>query len=406
MRVLAYSLPMPGHVFPFLPILQELARRGHDVAMATGQALLDTVRGAGVRAMGVGGVLEAPTEDWQVRTLRAARSLEQKVVSGRAASAADLERLIAAERPDLLMLDPLVWGGLIAAEASGLPWAPLAHTPLLLTARGPRLFGPGLAPAQGRLGRWREALLARGMRLLFDAPLPALNDVRLARGLGPLPSTVDHLKRAPLTIACTSPPFEYTRDDWLPSLRFVGPISWEPPAAGGPELDVAATQPLIVVASSSHYQADDILSDVALAALRNEPVTVVVTKPAGELPTSPPANARVVRYAPHGPLLERAACLVCHGGLGVTQKALALGVPVVAVPFGRDQFEIARRLEVSEAGVYLRREQLRPGRLREAVRLATTRRPGALRIAAAFAAAGGVRVAADEVEALAARWPR
>ena len=41
------------------------------------------------------------------------------------------------------------------------------------------------------------------------------------------------------------------------------------------------------------------------------------------------------------PILEIAACVVCHGGMGITQKALAAGVPVCAVPFGRDQPEVA-----------------------------------------------------------------
>jgi hypothetical protein len=36
--------------------------------------------------------------------------------------------------------------------------------------------------------------------------------------------------------------------------------------------------------------------------------------------------------------------------MGATQKALAHGVPVCAVPFGRDQLEVARRVEVAAAG--------------------------------------------------------
>ena len=35
---------------------------------------------------------------------------------------------------------------------------------------------------------------------------------------------------------------------------------------------------------------------------------------------------------------------VTHGGIGATQKALARGVPVCVVPFGHDQFEVARRV--------------------------------------------------------------
>ena len=64
-----------------------------------------------------------------------------------------------------------------------------------------------------------------------------------------------------------------------------------------------------------------------------------------------PANARVERFVPHGAVLDRAVCAVTHGGMGATQKALARAVPVCAVPFGRDQLEVARRVEVAEAGL-------------------------------------------------------
>jgi UDP:flavonoid glycosyltransferase YjiC (YdhE family) len=84
--------------------------------------------------------------------------------------------------------------------------------------------------------------------------------------------------------------------------------------------------------------------------------------------------------------------------MGATQKALAHGVPVVAVPFGRDQREVARRVEVSGAGVRLPASRLSPDRLRAAVQAAMARREGAARVAAGFAAAGGPPAAADALE--------
>jgi acyl-CoA synthetase (AMP-forming)/AMP-acid ligase II len=63
-----------------------------------------------------------------------------------------------------------------------------------------------------------------------------------------------------------------------------------------------------------------------------------------------PHDAHIERFVPHGPILRRAAAVVCHGGMGVTQKALAAGVPVCVVPFGRDQLEVARHVEVAGAG--------------------------------------------------------
>jgi UDP:flavonoid glycosyltransferase YjiC (YdhE family) len=84
--------------------------------------------------------------------------------------------------------------------------------------------------------------------------------------------------------------------------------------------------------------------------------------------------------------------------MGATQKALAHGVPVCAVPFGRDQAEAARRVEVAGAGSRLSAARLGPERLRAKVREAIGRRDGAERIARAFAAAGGAGAAADAFE--------
>jgi UDP:flavonoid glycosyltransferase YjiC (YdhE family) len=86
--------------------------------------------------------------------------------------------------------------------------------------------------------------------------------------------------------------------------------------------------------------------------------------------------------------------------MGITQKALAAGVPVCVVPFGRDQFDVARHVEVAEAGTRLPASRLRPDRLRKAVREAMGKRAGAERIASAFAAAGGPRAAVDALEGL------
>ena len=62
-------------------------------------------------------------------------------------------------------------------------------------------------------------------------------------------------------------------------------------------------------------------------------------------------TSRVERFVSHAAVLERAAAVVCHGGMGIVQKAIAAGVPIAAVPFGRDQPEVARRVVEAGAGV-------------------------------------------------------
>jgi UDP:flavonoid glycosyltransferase YjiC (YdhE family) len=114
-----------------------------------------------------------------------------------------------------------------------------------------------------------------------------------------------------------------------------------------------------------------------------------------------PANARVERFVAHSPILERAACAITHGGAGATQKALAHGVPVCVVPFGRDQLEVARRAELAGAGTRLPARRLTVKRLRAKVREAMEKRGGAWRVADGFARAGGSVSAADAFEQLA-----
>jgi UDP:flavonoid glycosyltransferase YjiC (YdhE family) len=86
--------------------------------------------------------------------------------------------------------------------------------------------------------------------------------------------------------------------------------------------------------------------------------------------------------------------------MGATQKALAHGVPVCAVPFGRDQPEVARRVEQARAGTMLPATRLGPNRLRAKVLEAIACREGAARVAAGYRATGEAQAAADAFEAL------
>jgi UDP:flavonoid glycosyltransferase YjiC (YdhE family) len=66
-----------------------------------------------------------------------------------------------------------------------------------------------------------------------------------------------------------------------------------------------------------------------------------------------PENVDVVRAAPHREVLREAQLVVTHCGHGTTVKALAAGVPIVGLPMGRDQLDVAARLVHAGAGVRL-----------------------------------------------------
>ena len=235
---------------------------------------------------------------------------------------------------------------------------------------------------------------------MADHYLPPVNALRAGLGLEPLRHFEELFLRSQRFILFTAEPHEYPRSDWPESVRLVGPLTWEP-ATPPPAWLSAETRPIVLVTASTVYQRDDKLISTALTALAHEDLAVIATTGALDPTTfDAPGNARVEAFLPHGPILKRAACVVSHGGMGITQKSLAAGVPVCVVPFCRDQFEVARRVEVSSAGTRLHHKRLTAERLREAVRATIRMRPGAQGVAEAFARAGGAQAAADAVEEL------
>jgi UDP:flavonoid glycosyltransferase YjiC (YdhE family) len=149
------------------------------------------------------------------------------------------------------------------------------------------------------------------------------------------------------------------------------------------------------------YQKDAQLIQVTLDALADAPVSVVATTCSRDPARyRVPANAVVHRFVPHRMVLPRTVCVVSAGTMGVTQKALLAGVPVCAVPMGRDQWEVARRVESCGAGVWLPAARLNAGRLRLAVDAAIARKPAADAVSVALRSGGGAPAAAKALESL------
>jgi len=407
MKILAYTSPARGHLYPLVPTLDELAARGHSVAVRTLSPAVETMSSHGFDAAPIAARIEAiEHDDYHGRTPVSRLDRTMKTFGARALEeVADLRAAIAELEPDALLIDCMTWGAAAVAEAWDGPWAQWFPYPMPLPSRDVPPFGPGLKPAKGPLGRARDAILRRMITSSFTrATLPQVNAARRAAGVPRFRSAVELLTRPALLLYMTAEPFEYPRSDWPACVKMVGPGAWDPPSDPPAWLE-EIRQPLVLVSTSSEFQDDGRLVRVTLDALADEDVFVVATLPSAAIPDLVPANARVERFLAHGPILQRAACAVTHGGAGVTQKALAAGVPVCVVPFGRDQMEIARRVEVAGAGTRLPANRLRAGRLRVAISEAMTMREGAQRVANGYAATGGAGAAADAVEELVATWP-
>jgi MGT family glycosyltransferase len=399
--ILAYTSPALGHVLPISALLSELSRRGHAVHLRTFSAGMEIGQRLGFTTDAIDQQIEGlEHDDWKATNTRAGLQRAFAVFGRRAShEVTDLADAVARTDPDALLIDIMCWGALSAAEAGSIPWACFSPFTPILRADGMPPYGPGLKPLPNLFGRLRDSVVRPMVNGTLNSGLPPINEIRERLHLRRVGSMDEFWRRAPLMLVASGKPFEYPQADYGDAVQMIGPCPLDPGSGTAPDWLASIDRPIVLVTTSSEKQGDDNLVQMAMAALADEPVHVVATVPAGqpdEFAKTP--NATVCRLIPHSVVLERSVCAVTHGGMGATQKALARGVPVCVVPFGRDQFEVARRVQVARCGTRLPAKRLSPQRLRSKVREALTMADGAQRVAAGFAATGGVARGADLVE--------
>ncbi|KRE28473.1 glycosyl transferase [Mycobacterium sp. Soil538] len=399
--VAAYTSPAFGNLFPILALLIELEQRGHRIVVKTFAGGIDTAGALGFESSAIDPRIEAvQMTDWAAPNGRAALKRAFDVFMRRAEyELDDVRRLVADVEPDVLVVDANCWGAASAADAGSAPWVSFwPYTPFL-RSRGIPPFGPGLRPWPGLIGCVRdEALRPLVAGPLMKSLVLPLNAIRRSEGVRPVRDLDDLLRRPPLMLVATGEPFEYPHRDWGDAVVLIGPCEFDRPGAA-PQWLADIDRPIVLVTTSSDRQDDSRLPAAAMAAFADDRVHVVATYPCG-VPggLTVPRNATAVGFVPHGAILGRTVCAITHGGMGATQKALARGVPVCAVPHGRDQFEVARRIEYARCGTRLPVRRLTVDRLKKKAVEAMSMTAGAEAVAAGFRATGGVARGADVIE--------
>ncbi|SNS26254.1 glycosyltransferase [Rhodococcoides kyotonense] len=336
MRVAVVAGPDPGHAFPAIALCLELAAAGDSPVLFTGSRWVEAGGGAGIDTRVLKGLAPRPEDD----DLDAGQRIHSRAAFISTELLPDLEDV----SPDLVVSDVLTAGGGIAAERLRIPWVELCPHPLYAPSKGLPPIGSGLAPGTGVRGRMRDTL----MRAATGRSIARGKAQRgVARQSVGLPA---HDPGPAARLIATIPALEVPRPDWPTEAHVVGPLLWEPtretlPLPGG-------SGPVVMVAPSTAFTGAQGMLESTLEGLDGRGVRVVASmldEPPADLPSW--ARAGLGRQ---DELLTHADVVVCGGGHGMLAKSLIHGVPVVAIPGGGDQWELANRAARQGSAVVVR----------------------------------------------------
>jgi N-glycosyltransferase len=266
--------------------------------------------------------------------------------------ASDLLTFAAEWKPDVIVREATEFGGCLAAEALGIPHA----------AVGPRR-------AASRLGYELRAGLAPVLR-------------RRRRELGLPPDRDNQMPHRYLELAFLPPSFFGSADVFSDRTHFVNfgleGLNLDRCTDAGCRPGRAGGRPRVFVSLGTLWYGEPGLMETMVAALCREPLDVVVS-PGDEhaaarlrcVVAEQSAAAATVSIEPSVDqltALRRSDAFVTHAGINSVREALALGVPMVAVPISGDQpFNAERCVELGVA-VQIKPSDRRPERVREALR--------------------------------------
>lgn len=377
-RYLFVTIEGGGNVPPVLGAARALVARGHHVRVLTEPCLRRAVEAIGAHFCAFDEHFVRTDRrddifrDWEAKSPPGAliRSFDNVIFGPAAITARAVARELDAAPTDALVADWLLPASAAVGEARGLPTAMLVHCINMLPAPG-RPAGP-FAPPRGALGRARDGALAFMFHRLVGRHTATFNRMRNELGLAPLSNPLEQYGRADRLLVQTSPAFDFVGDPELDNVVYVGPVLDEPDWVEGTTWDspwpADDRRPLVVLSLSSTFQDQRKALQAAISALGRLDVRGLVTLgPAmAELSFDIPANVVAVPSVPHGLVFPHADVFITHCGHGSVMRALSAGVPLVALPMGRDQDAAAIRIVHRGLG-------LRPSRRPEAIAAAVER---------------------------------
>ena len=351
MKFLLTTQPTSGHFHAMVPLARALQDGGHEVAFATGERFGAAVKAAGFRHFacgfdfdGVGNIFLQLPEWEEIRRLPLPEPVQQLYAFAIVLGPKMFEDLMVIGQtwqPDVVVRDPMEFGGYAAAEKWNIPHATV-------------MWAFYIAPQKVESGR---AILELRQRCGLE-PDPDLSTLDSYLVLDFLPPSWEFpgWPSPPVTHRYCAPPFDWDGSEAMPP-------EWM--------ADLPARPTVYATLGTTFNQSLDTFQAI-IDALADDAVNLIVTVGKTMDPEKlriPGDHIRVARYIPQTLLLPRCDALVFHGGYNTLLAALWCGLPMVLLPQDAgDNIPTSTRCAEIGAGILLMDRLPAPEAIRTAVR--------------------------------------
>lgn len=364
-KFIVVALGTTGDVHPFLGIAAALQKRGHAVTFLANEHFEEMALRVGVAFHPAGRVAdyEAAVANPALWDSKRGFEVVWRCVAPAMKASYDFIRRMAASSECVVVAHPLAVGAGLARERlrdTCLVAAYLAPANLR-SCHEPWHMGPVRVPnfLPHQVTRW----LWKGMDALFVHPvvLPGLNALRKELGLASVHSFAEYVYGMPdLAITLFPDWFARPQPDWPHRLQRGDFLLFDSHGDGGlpkalEEFLHDGEPPIVFTPGSGMRHGAEFFRTSLSACLHLDKRAVFLTSHAAQIPAKLPRTVKWFEYIPFRPLLQRAAALVHHGGIGSSAEAMRAGIPQLVMPMAHDQFDNAARVE--DLGVGLRIER-------------------------------------------------
>ena len=304
-----------GNIPPEFTVSGALVDAGHRVHVLTHDSLRQQAEKLGVTFHPIrhAGQVNArdPEQSMQYR-------VSQAILSDPLLS--DIDETVAAITPDVVIADSMMLVALAKLGQSPNPLVAFHHT------LADFLFG----------GHFDQ--LSMTMKDVFDQILEG-------RGLRPYERPAHAILDSDLLLTATYREFDPPGENLPEGLVHIGPLRKKAqPDRIGLERKFDGRRLVVVGLSTSFMDQTNLLQRIADALGALDVEGIITTGPAvSPSDLSLPANVSAMEFVAHEDLLPHARLLITHAGHGTVMAGSTFGVPMLCLPMGRDQPEVAER---------------------------------------------------------------